>query len=62
MLDNLTPVDYKVPSMMVSTTPGPTKSDVVENDEDLLPTGKDIADIDALSFPPEISESEILAA
>lgn len=48
-------VDEKVPTMTFSTTPGPSQNDFVHDDEDLLPTGEYITDIDALGFAPGIS-------
>lgn len=48
--------------MYISPTPGLFQIDVINDNEDLLPTGEDIDDIDDLPFPPKVSSSEFLIA
>lgn len=58
--NSTTSVDEEVPTMTISTNPVPFQSDVVDDNEELLLTGEDIADIDALAFEPEVSMSAFL--
>lgn len=48
-------LDDRVITMMNLRNPGPPQSDVIDDVGGLSPTGEEIANIDSLNSPPEIS-------